>query len=130
MTKTRGTTRRSAEQPAQTAGKLLERWSELAQGHIATGGGCSCGGGGFGHLRTQDLEQDILDYLHGRYAAADAVVRLMQDKAGYRAGRSGSLQDLLRALANPAETPPAETPALLADLARSFQSFEGAHHGH
>jgi hypothetical protein len=112
------------------ASTLLERWAQLAQGHISTGGGCSCGGGGFGQLRTQDLEQDLLDYLHGRYAGADEMLRLLQDKAGYRPGRSGSLQDLLRALADPAEALPAETPALLADLARSFESFEGAHRGH
>jgi hypothetical protein len=111
---------------------LLDRWSQLAQAHIATGGSCSCGGGGFGHLRMQDFEQDILDYLHGRYAGAGTgeVLQLLQDKAGYRPGQSGSLEALLRALADPAEAAPTESAALLADLARSLESFEGAHRGH
>ena len=131
MTRTRGATRRSSEQPFRLASILLDRWSQLAQGHISTGGGCSCGGG-FGHLRMQDFEQDILDYLHGKYAGAGAgeMLRLLQDKAGYRAGRSGSLPALLRALADPAEATPPETGALLADLARSFESFDGAHGSH
>jgi hypothetical protein len=132
MTKTRGAAGRSAEPPSRMASILLDRWSQLAQGHISTGGGCSCGGGGFGHLRMQDFEQDILDYLHGKYAGAGAgdMLRLMHDKAGYRSGRSGSLQELLRALADPAEAAPAETAALLADLARSLESFDGRHQGH
>jgi hypothetical protein len=112
------------------ASLLLDRWSRLAQGHIATGGGCSCGGG-FGHLRMQDFEQDILDYLHGKYAAAGGEMQgLLRDKAGYRVGQSGSLPALLRALADPAAAAPAETAALLADLDRSFESFDRASQGH
>ncbi|MDB5406928.1 MAG: hypothetical protein JWL84_1840, partial [Rhodospirillales bacterium] len=122
-------TSRPAEPPSRLASILLDRWSHLAQGHIATGGGCSCGGG-FGHLRMQDFEQDILDYLHGKYAGAEDVLRLLRDKAGYRTAQSGSLQDLLRALADPAAAAPAEASSLLADLARSLESFEGAHESH
>jgi hypothetical protein len=132
MTRMRGATKQSPEPPSRMAGILLDRWSQLAQGHISIGGGCSCGGGGLGHLQMQDFEQDILDYLHSKYAGAGAVEiqRLLRDKAGYRVGRSGSLQDLLRALADPDATAPAETPAFLADLARSLESFGTAHGGH
>src|SRR5471030_1359767 len=100
MTRTRGATRRSSEPPFRVASILLDRWSQLAQGHIATGGGCSCGGG-FGHLRMQDFEQDILDYLYGKHAGCAEILRLMRDEAGHRTGRSGSLSELLRAMADP-----------------------------
>src|SRR3972149_2521325 len=50
--------------------QLLGRWTRLAQGHIAFGGGCSCCGE-FGNLQVMDMEQHILDYLDTKYRAAN-----------------------------------------------------------
>ena len=108
---------------AVAATRLLGRWTKLAQGHVMFAAGCSCGVG-FGNLRLQDFEQQILDYLHARHGAA-AV-----ERAGYRQGEAGSVTALLRAIATQAAVEqPAGQLALLADLERTIDSFDELHRG-
>jgi len=77
------------------------------------GSGCSCGAG-FGNLPVQDFEQQILEFLHGRHG-----------DSGY-----ATIADLLRATAtrDPGKDGGARL-ALLADLARSLDSFDELHRG-
>jgi hypothetical protein len=119
---------RQAPLPAPIrAMQLLGRWTRLAQGHIAFGGGCSCCGE-FGNLQVKDMEQHILDYLDTKYRAAkvEGVSRLLAERAGYRAGESGSIAELLRAMAGPGEQPlaAAQQQDLLSDLERSIDSLD------
>lgn len=126
--------RRAGESPpvhvvpaALAAMQLLGRWTRLAQGHVSFGMGCSCGAG-FGGARVQDFEQDVLDYLHGKFGAASAAAAFLRDRAGYVPGKSGNIAELLRALAKE-RTASAEQQALLSDLERSIDSFDELHRG-
>jgi len=77
------------------------------------GSGCSCGVG-FGNLRLQDFEPQILDYLRAKHG-----------DTGHTA-----ITELLRAIAT--QDPGKESGtrlALLADLARSLDSFDELHRG-
>ena len=107
--------------------QLLGRWTRLAQGHIAFGGGCSCCGE-LGNLQVQDMEQHILDYLDTKYRAAnvEGVSRLLAERAGYRPGESGSIAELLRAVAGRGDMPLSSGQQLdmLADLERSIDSLD------
>ena len=107
--------------------QLLGRWTRLAQGHIAFGGGCSCCGE-FGNLQVQDMEQHILDYLDTKYRAAkvEGVAKLLAERAGYRSGESGSIAELLRAMAGRGDMPLSSEQQLemLADLERSIDSLD------
>jgi hypothetical protein len=87
---------------------LLGKWTRLAQGHVLVGGNCSCGFSG-GNLQVADFEQQILDYLGGRYAWM---------------GKSGSISELLREIAT---QPKGDSLALLADLDRTLESFDETH---
>jgi hypothetical protein len=98
---------------ALEATRLLGRWTKLAQGHVMFGSGCSCGVG-FGNLRLQDFEPQILDYLRAKHG-----------DTGHTA-----ITELLRAIAT--QDPEKESGArlaLLADLARSLDSFDELHRG-
>ena len=93
--------------------QLLGKWTRLAQGHVLLGGNCSCGFAG-GSLPIVDFEQQILDYLDGKYA--------------YERGSAGSLGELLRSIAaQPASTDPGRWLSLLDDLKRTFESFDEVH---
>jgi hypothetical protein len=77
------------------------------------GSGCSCGVG-FGNLRLQDFEPQILDYLRAKHG-----------DTGHTA-----IADLLREIAMHGEGKKAgERLALLADLERSLDSFDELHRG-
>jgi hypothetical protein len=106
---------------------LLGRWSRMALGHIAFGGGCNCCGE-FGNLQVADMEQHILDYLDTKYRAAgvDGVGQLLAERAGYRSGAAGSIPDLLKAVAAQADIPltQEQQASLLADLERSIDSLD------
>jgi hypothetical protein len=98
--------------PVFEATRLLGKWTKLAQGHVTFGSGCSCGAGV--GMRLQDFEQQILEFLHGRH------------------GDSGhaAITDLLRAIATQdSGKDESARLALLADLARSLDSFEELHRG-
>lgn len=96
-----------AKQPALEAIRLLGRWRRVVGGHLAFGAGCSCGAAATS-VRAQDYEQDILAFLRGRHgAAAASIPELLEGIA--RGGKADS--------------------ALLADLARSIDSFESLHRG-
>ena len=90
--------------------QLLGNWNRIAHGHVALSAGCSCGVG-ISNLRVQDFEQDILDFLRTRHAAARPAVSI-----------AGLLSDIARSSRRGAEP-------LLADLARSLESFETSHSG-
>jgi len=102
-----------ARNPRVEAMRLLGKWTTLAQGHIVFGGaGCSCGVPAPG-LGVQDLEEQILDYLRGKYAAAKSPA---------------SVAALLRAIAaQPAGGGAGESLALLTDLERTLESFDELH---
>jgi hypothetical protein len=77
-----------------------------------------------GSVRLQDFEQQILDYLHARHGAA-AV-----ERGGFRQGEAGSVTDMLRAIATQdSGKDNSARLALLADLARSLDSFDELHRG-
>jgi hypothetical protein len=89
--------------------RLLGKWTTLAQGHIVFGGaGCSCGVAAPA-VGVQDLEDQILEYLRGKYASARNMA---------------SVAALLRAIA---AQPAAESLAVLADLERTLESFDELH---
>lgn len=90
---------------------MLGKWSRLSQGHVVIGAGCSCGIGG-ANVRIDDFEQQILDYLKTKYAAA----------------KSDSISALLRAIASgTAQGNAKESLGLLADLNRTLESFDEVH---
>ena len=95
---------------AVEATRLLGKWTRLAQGHVMFGAGCSCGAG-FAGLQLRDFEPQILDYLKTKHAVG---------------GFSG-VADLLSSIAR--EGAGGDRLALLADLARSLDSFEELHRG-
>lgn len=101
--------------------RLLGAWTRLAQGHVALGGGCSCGGA-LGSIAVTDFERDIVDFLRDRHPA---FAPLLEAPAQPIAG-------LLRALARPGH-PQAfsavQARALLRDLSRTIESFERVHAG-
>jgi hypothetical protein len=99
---------RPQPQPAIVALQLLGRWNRIAGGHVSLASGCSCGVA-VPNIRVQDFEEQILDYLRGRHG-----------------GSWKSIGDLLSGIARSSE--PAG-PAILADLQRTFESFEQQHSG-
>jgi hypothetical protein len=102
-----------APSAAFEATRLLGRWTKLAQGHVLFGSGCSCGVG-LANLRLQDFEPQILEFLHERH------------------GDSGhaTIPNLLRSIATQgSEKEIGGQLALLADLARSLDSFDELHRG-
>jgi len=77
------------------------------------GSGCSCGVG-FGNLRLADFEPQILEYLMTKHGV----------------GGFAGVPDLLRSIARPGEGEKhGGELALLADLARSLDSFNELHRG-
>ena len=88
--------------------QLLGQWNRISGGHVALSTGCSCGVAVPG-LRVQDFEEQILDYLHGRHG-----------------GSWKTIGELLTAIARDTER---AGPAILADLQRTFESFEQQHSG-
>ena len=96
---------------AVEATRLLGKWTQLAQGHVMFGAGCSCGLG-FANLRLADFEPQILDYL----------------KAKHGVGGFAGIPDLLRTIAKEEERGGRRL-ALLADLSRSLDSFDELHRG-
>jgi hypothetical protein len=119
MAKTRGAGRSAT---ARKATGLLEQWTLLAGQHVPAGTGCSCGHGGAG-VRLENFEQDILDYLRHRHRDAEGVQASLDERR--------SIPALLGALAqgDGAGLGDAAT-AVLADLARSLDSFGELHHRH
>jgi len=92
--------------------RLLGKWTTLAQGHVLFGGaGCSCGVAAPG-VSVQDLEDQILEYLRGKYPAA---------------AKPANVAALLRAIAAQPAGAETESLALLGDLERTLESFEELH---
>ena len=109
--------------------QLLGQWTSLGQAHVLLGAGCSCGLAA-GSLRLEEFEQQILDFLHDKHAAAgnEAVTQLLRERAGYEPAKSGSVAALLRSIASqPAGEHTSDWLALLADLKRTLDSFDELH---
>jgi hypothetical protein len=97
-----------AKQAAAKAARLLGQWQRVSGGHVAFGGGCSCGAAAIS-VRVQDYEQDILAFLQGRHGT-----------------QAGSIAGLLREIAQHGATADLR---ILEDLQRSLDSFESLHRG-
>jgi hypothetical protein len=91
--------------------RLLGRWTELARRHVPLGAGCACGPG-FAGVQLADFESQVIEYLRSRHGgvSSSAVAELL---AGIAKGES--------------PVPAAERGALLADLARTLDSFDEVH---
>ena len=75
------------------------------------GGGCSCGLAA-ASMRVEDFEQQILDYLRGKYP---------------QAVRSDRIASLLESIAKRADGMGGESLAVLDDLSRTLDSFDELH---
>lgn len=104
--------RKAAPSAPVQALRLLGKWMRIAQGHVPFGMGCSCGGG-FGSLRVQDFDENILDYLRGKHATL--------------VGEAGSVENLLHSFVRKNENSEAKILLLLADLETSIDSFDQQH---
>lgn len=104
---------------------LLGRWGRVAQGHVAFGGGCSCGGG-MGPIHMSQMELHVMDYLAAKYAGNAAVQCLLADVAGYKPNEAGNLGEVLKAIATGAagEVTVGDQLLMLADLERSIDSLD------
>lgn len=114
--------------PADAALKamsLLGKWGRVAQGHVAFGGGCSCGGG-MGPIHMSEMEVHILDYLAAKYLSNAAVQALLIDVAGYKPNEAGNLGEILKAIATRTAggIKPDDQQLILADLERSIESLD------
>jgi hypothetical protein len=98
---------------ALEATRLLGKWTKLARGHVMFGSGCSCGVG-FGNLRLQDFEPQILEYLRAKHGDSGhtAITELLRAIATQDSGKESSARL-----------------ALLSDLERSLDSFDELHRG-
>ena len=113
----------AAEAPALRAINLAGKWARVAQGHVALSGmACACGLG-FVAIGVADFEQHLLDYLYTKHRDSPQMNAVFTG-SGYAEGASGSVTQLLRALA--AAAPPTAD-ALLDDIERSIDSFETVH---
>jgi hypothetical protein len=104
---------------------LLGRWGRVAQGHVAFGGGCSCGGG-MGPIHMSEMEMHVLDYLAAKYLSNAAVQSLLVDVAGYKPNEAGNLGEVLKAMAtrSAGAVTTEDQLSLLADLERSIDSLD------
>lgn len=104
---------------------LLGRWSKVSQGHIAFGGGCSCGGD-FGPIHMSQMEMHVMDYLASKYADNAAIQRLLVEVAGYKPNEAGQLGEVLKAFAmRSADGIAAQDQlSILVDLERSIESLD------
>jgi hypothetical protein len=86
--------------PSAEAATLLTIWRQLERAHVPIAFGCSCGGS-IGHVRIQDCEQDILDYLYEKHTRAGtaSALTILKNLAGCGQGRNGSISALLKAIA-------------------------------
>lgn len=111
--------------PRLKAVSLAGRWQRLVQGHLPLRGGpCACLLG-IGNVAVADFEQDLMDFLHGKYNANGALNPHF-DHAGRREDKSGSLVALLQSIAqDPA--PCTEAGRLLEGLEGSLRSLENSH---
>ena len=104
---------------------LLGRWGRVSQGHVAFGGGCSCGGG-MGPVHMSEMEMHVMDYLAAKYASNAAIQVLLVERAGYKPNESGNLGEVLKAIAmRSADSVKIDDQlAMLADLERSIESLD------
>src|SRR5579864_6022800 len=84
--------------PAVRALALLGRWNRLARGHLALGGGCSCGFGGAITVTAGDLESQLVEFLWRRFGV-DEAGRTWLAAQGLAADGSGRIETVLAGLA-------------------------------
>jgi hypothetical protein len=97
--------------PAILAVRLLGRWTELARRHVPLGAGCACGPG-FAGMQLGDFESQVLEFLRSRHDGVSS------------SGIAGMLADIAK---GESAVPAGEQGALLADLARTLDSFDQMH---
>ncbi len=104
---------------------LLGRWGRVAQGHVAFGGGCSCGGG-MGPVHMSEMEIYVMDYLAAKYSGNAAIQSLLAERAGYKSNETGSIGEVLKAIATRSVEAVSNEDqlAMLADLERSIESLD------
>jgi len=104
---------------------LLGRWGRVAQGHVAFGGGCSCGGG-MGPVHMSEMEIHVMDYLAAKYSGNTAVQSLLVERAGYKPNEAGNIGEILKAIATRSveAVKNEDQLAMLADLERSIESLD------
>ena len=104
---------------------LLGRWGRVAQGHVAFGGGCSCGGG-MGPVHMSEMEIHVMDYLAAKYSGNTAVQSLLVERAGYKPNEAGNIGEILKAIATRSveAVENEDQLAMLADLERSIESLD------
>lgn len=95
--------------PAIEAVRLLGRWTALARRHVPLGAGCACGPGLAG-VQLSDFESQVLEFLRSRHGGIS----------------SSGIADLLSGIAR-GESPVSAPGPLLADLARTLDSFDEVH---
>lgn len=119
--------RQVAQKPnaAADAAVLLAAWRKLERGHLPVSFGCSCGA--MGHVRAQDFEQDVLDYLREKHAHADNVTALLQRFAGNGDDKRGDIATLLQGIADDRDASYAAAKLqIVNDLRRSISSWTEA----
>jgi len=91
--------------------RLLGRWTELARRHVPLGAGCACGPGLAG-VQLGDFESQVLEFLRSRHGGIS----------------SSGIAELLSGIAKgESPVPAAGREPLLADLARTLDSFDEVH---
>lgn len=117
--------RQAARDPnvAAEAAMLLATWRRVESKHLPISFGCSCGM--LGHVRAQDFEEDVLNYLAEKHAHAEAETALLQRYIGPENNRQGGIATLLEGLGD-VRSPVDASHRLLADLRRSIFSWSNA----
>lgn len=107
---------------ATEAASLLAMWQRLRSTHLPVSFGCSCGT--MGHVRAEDFERDVLDYLRDKYSRSETITALLKRLVGDDKGSIGLLlQGLAAELGSDSA---AERQKLTADLKHSISSWAAA----
>ncbi|MBA2962178.1 MULTISPECIES: hypothetical protein [Ramlibacter] len=102
---------------------LMAEWRRLGAAHLALGGGVSCAcGSAFDGISVEDLEHDLVDYVHEKHRGTPAL-GLLFAAAGCTSDASCDLATLLRTIAEARIDDPALLEALLADLERAISGL-------
>ena len=108
---------------AHEAASLLTVWRKVERTHLPVSFGCSCGG--MGHVRVQDFEQDVLDYLREKHSENATVLALIARFTGPD-NQDTQIANLLQGIRDDSDADSEVKMLLIADLRRSISSWSGA----
>lgn len=108
---------------ATEVASLLATWQRLRSTHLPVSFGCSCGT--MGHVRAEDFEKDVLDYLNEKHAANTKIIGLLQRSAKDDNRGDGGIGTLLKRL-HSADGDAEASRLIVADLRRSIGSWSSA----